>query len=165
MENVEVSVFNPNAIKVWGGEGSSMKGGGVLAMTLASHAYEVSIFVDASIADVASCLSESFLVEENDGVQVGLSPIVQDPPFTRVIGVLEVASQGRCEANGLRGGSRPSNSGVVLSEAEGLIGVDTVFAHVGVNEVNETRDEEKVLYCFEITIGGFKGFVVEPIIA
>ena len=159
MEDVEVSVFDPNAIKIWGGEGSSMKGGGILAMTLAPYAYKVSIFVDASIAYVASCLSESFFVKENNGVQVGLSPIVPDPPFTRVIGVLEVASQGRCEANRFGGRGRSSNGGVVLSKTKRLVGVDTIFAHIGVNEVDDTRDKEEVLHCFELAIGGFKGFI------
>ena len=164
MEDVEVSVFDPNTTKIGRGEGSSMKGGGVLVITLASHTYKVSVFVDAPITDVASCLSESFLVKENNGVQMGLGPIILDPPFTRVIGVLEVASQGRCEANRLGGGGGPSNGGVVLSKAERFVGVDTIFAHIGVNEVDDTRDKEEVLHCFELAIGGFKGFIVEPII-
>ena len=94
MENVEVSIFDPNAVKVRGGECSSVKGGRVLAIALASHSYEVGVFPDTSIADVLSGFRLSFLIEEDNGIEVGLSPIVPYPPLTRVVWVLEVTSKG-----------------------------------------------------------------------
>ena len=38
MEDVEVSIFNPSAIEVGGGEGPSVKGGRVFTSTLAANA-------------------------------------------------------------------------------------------------------------------------------
>ena len=94
-----------------------------------------------------------------------LSPVIPYPPLTRVVGILEVASQGGGEPDGLRRGSGSRNSGIVLGEADRLVGIDTIFAHVWIDEVDDTGDEEKVLYRLEVAVGGFKGFIVEPVVA
>ena len=165
VEDIEVSVFDPNAVEVGRGKCSGMEGGRVLAIALASYSYKVSIFSNAPIRDVSSRLCLSFLIEEDNGVEVRLSPIVSYPSLSRVFGILKIASEGRGKSDRLRGGGRPSDSGVVLGEANGFIRVDTIFTHVWINEVEDARDEEKVLYRLEVAVGGFEGLVVKSIIA
>ena len=96
---------------------------------------------------------------------MGLSPIIPYPPLTRVVRILEVASQGGCKTNRLGRGGGSRDSGIVLGKADRFVGVDTVFTHVWVNEVDDAGDKEEVLYRFEVAVGGFKGFVIEPIVA
>ena len=165
MEDVKVSVLDPKAIKVRGGKCSSVKRGRIFAIALASHSYKVGVFPDAPIANISGGLRLSFLIEEDDGVEVGLSSIILYPSLTRVVWVLEVASKRGGEANrfGRRGGS--GDRGIVLGETNGLVGVDAIFSHVGVNEVDDTGNKKEVLYRAEVAVSGFEGFVVESIIA
>ena len=103
MEDVEVSIFDPRSIEVWGGEGSGMKRGGVLVVALASHSYKMSIFSNAPITNILSCFCLSLLVEEDNGVEMGLSSIIPYPPIARMIQILEITSEGGSDANGLGG--------------------------------------------------------------
>ena len=165
MEDVEVSIFDPNAIEIRGGECSSVKRGGVLAVTFASYSYKVSVFPNTPVRNILGGLRLSFLIEEDDGVEVRLSPVVSYPSFSRVFWILKIASEGGGEPDRLRRGSGPSNGGVVLGETNGFVRVDAVLTHVWVNEVKDTRDEEKVLYRFEVAVGGLESFVVKSVIA
>ena len=94
VENIEVCVFDPSAIEVRGGEGPSVKRGGILAIPFTSYPYKMSIFPNASVGNVLSHFCLSFLIEEDDGIEVRLSAVVPYPPFTRVVGILEVTSKG-----------------------------------------------------------------------
>ena len=69
---MEVGVFDPRAVEVWRGESPSMEGSGILTISLASHSHKVSIFSDAAVGDKPGHLSMSFLIEENDGVEMRL---------------------------------------------------------------------------------------------
>ena len=99
MEDVEISIFDPRAIEVQGGEGSSVERSGVFMVTLASHSYKMSVFPNAPITDVLSCFCLSLFIKEDDGVEVGLSSIIPYPPITRMVRILEITSEGggRCE--------------------------------------------------------------------
>ena len=165
MEDIEVSVFDPNAVKVGRGKYSSVKGGGILMVPFASYPYKMSVFSNAPVRDISSRLRLPFLIEEDDGVKVGLSPIVSYPSLTRVVWVLELTSEGGGKADRFRRGGRPSDGGVVLGETDGFVRVDTIFTHVGVNEVDDARDKEKVLHRFEIAVRSFEGFIIESIVA
>ena len=165
MEDVEVSIFDPKTVEVGRRERSSMERGGVLAITFASYAYKVSIFVNTPVTDVFGGLGESFFIKKDDGIEVWLSPVVPYPPFARVVGVLEIASQRGCKPNRLRRGGGPRDSRVVLGETNRFVSIDTVFTHVWINKVEDAGDEEEVLHRFEVAVGGFEGFVIEPVIA
>ena len=163
MEDVEVGVLDPRAIEVRRRKGLSMKGGRIFAIALASHSYKVSIF-NAPITNVLSRFRLSFFVEKHDGVKVGLGSIISYPPFTRVVWVLEVTSEGRSKANGLRRGCGSSNGRLILCKADWLIAVNTVFAHVRLSEVYDAGNEEEMVDRFEIAVGGLEGFVVKTIV-
>jgi len=135
VKNVEISIFDPDAIEIGRGESSSMKGGGVLAGALVPNTDKVSIFVDTSITDILGSLRLSFLIEEDDGVKVGLSAIVLHPSFTRVVGVLKVAGEWGSKTNRFRRGCGLSDGGLVLSEANRLVTIDAIIAHVWFSEV------------------------------
>ena len=165
MEDVEVSVFDPNAVEVGRGKCSSVKGSRIFVAPFALYPYKVSIFPNAPVRDVSGRLRLPFLIEENDGVEVGLSSIVPHPSLTRVFWVLEITSEGGSKTDRFRRGGRPSDGGVVLSETDGFVGVDTVFTHIGVDEVDDTRNKEEMLYRFKITVRGFEGFVIKSIVA
>jgi len=66
--------------------------------------------------------------------------------------------------DGLRRGGGSGDCGIVLSEANGLVSVDTVIAHVRVNEVKDAWNEEEVLHCLEVVVGGLKGFIIKSIV-
>ena len=100
------------------------------------------VFVNAPITDILGSLCLPFFVEEDDGVEVRLSAVVPYPPFARVIRVLKVASKWGGKVNRLRGGSGSGDSGLVLSEADGFVTVDTIVIHVQLSEVKNARDEE-----------------------
>jgi len=142
VEDVEVSVLDPNSIEIGRGEGLSMEGGGVFLIALATNANKVSIFVDTPVTNILSSFSLSFLVEEDNRIKVGLSTIILYPPFTRVVGVLKVASKWGGEANRLRGGSGSGDGRLVLSEANGFVTVDTVIIHVRLSKVENVGNEE-----------------------
>jgi len=142
VEDVEVSIFDPSTVEIGRGEGPSVEGGRVLVGTLATNTDQMSVFVDTPVTDVLSSLCLSFLVEEDDGVEVRLSSIILHPPFTRVVGILKVASKWGGKVNRLRGGSGSGDGRLVLSEADRLITVDAVVIHVRLGEVKNTRDEK-----------------------
>jgi len=142
VKDVEISVFDPSTVKVGRRKGLSMKGGRILVGTLALNTDKVSVFVDAPIADVLGSLHLPFLVEEDDGVEVGLSAVVPYPPFTRVVGILEVAGEWRSKANRFRGGSGLGDGRLVLGEAGGLVTVDAIVGHVWFSKIKDVRYEE-----------------------
>jgi len=61
------------------------------------------VFVNAPITDILGSLCLPFFVEEDDGVEVRLSSVILHPPFTRVVGILKVASKWGSKVNRLRG--------------------------------------------------------------
>ena len=132
---------------------------------LSSHSYKMGVFSDAPIADVSSCLRLPFLVEEDDGIEMRLGPIIPYPPFTRVVGVLEVASEGGGKTNGLRGGRGPGDYGLVLREADWLVAVNAVLAHVSLSEVYDAGNKEEMLDHAEIAVSGLKGLIVKTIVS
>jgi len=142
VEDIEVGVLNPSAVEIGGRERPSMEGGRVLASALAPNTDEVSVLVDTPITDVLSSLRLPFLIEEDDGVEVGLSTIVPYPPFTRVVGVLEVAGKWGSNANRLRGGCGLSDGRLVLGEADRFVTVDAIVGHIWLVEVKNTRYKE-----------------------
>jgi len=102
MEDVEVSVFDPSAIEIGREEGPSMKGGRVFMSTLMANANQMSIFINAPVTDILGGFCLPFLIEEDDRVKVRLSPVILHPPFTRVVGILKVASKWGGKADRLR---------------------------------------------------------------
>jgi len=165
VKDVEISVFDSNTVKIGRRKGLSMKGGRILLVTLATNADKVSVLIDAPVTDIAGSLRLSFLVKEDNGVEVRLSTIILYPSFARMIGVFEVTSEWGGKANRLRGGSGSGNSRLVLGEANGLVAVDAIVGHVWFGEVKDVWYEKEVLYCLEVTVGGLEGFVIESIIA
>ena len=95
----------------------------------------MSVLTDAPIADIPSSLCLSFLVKENNGVEVRLSSVVPYPPLTRVVRVLEVTGKGGSKADRFRRGSRSGDSRLVLCEACWFVTIDAVFTHIGLSEV------------------------------
>jgi len=93
VEYVEVSVLDPNTIEVGRGEGLSVERGRIFATAFASHTYKVSILVDTLVANVLGSFSKSFLVEKDNGVEMGLGSIIMYPPFSGMVRVLEVTSK------------------------------------------------------------------------
>ena len=164
MEDVEISIFNPRVIKVWRGKGSSVEGGRVLAITLASHSYKMSILLNTSITDVLGCFRLPFFIEEDDGVEVGLSSIVPYPSIARMVWVLEIASERGGKADGFRGRCGSSNSGLILCEVDWFVTVNAVFAHVGLSEVYDAGNKEEVVDCLEVMVSGLKGFIIKTVI-
>jgi len=142
VEDVEIGVLDPSLVKIGRGEGLSIKGGGVFPITLVMNTNKMSIFIDTPVTDVSGGFCLSFLVKEDDGIEVRLSTIIPYPSFTRVVGVLKVASKWGSEANRFRRGSGSSNGRLVLSEADRLVTVDTVVVHVWLSEVKNARDKE-----------------------
>ena len=102
MEDVKISVLDPSSIEIGRGEGLSVKGGGVFPVALTTNANKMSILVDAPVTDILGGLRLSFLVKEDNGIKVRLSTIIPYPSFTRVVGVLKVASKWGGEADRLR---------------------------------------------------------------
>ena len=135
MENIEVGVFDPRAIEVGRGEGPSVKGGGILVMPFVPYPYKVSVFPNDSIANIPSCLCLSILIEEDNGIEMRLSPIIPHPPFARVVGVLEVTSKGGGKVDRFGRGCGSGDSGLVLCKVHWLITVNAIFAHVRLGEV------------------------------
>ena len=142
MKDVEISVFDPSTIKIRRRKGLSMKGGRVLAGALAPNTDKVSVFVDAPITNVLGSLCLPFLVEEDDGVEVGLSAVILYPPFTRMVGILEVADEWRSKADRFGGGSGSGDGRLVLGETDGLVTVDAVVGHVWLGEIEDVRYKE-----------------------
>jgi len=99
MENVEVSVFDSSPVEIRRRKGLSMKGGGILLIALATDANKMSVFIDASVADISGSFCLSFLVKEDDGIKMGLSAIIPYPAFSRVVGILKVASKQGSKVN------------------------------------------------------------------
>ena len=130
MEDIEVSVFDSSPVKIGGGEGSSMKGSGVVSIALAMNADKMSILVDTSVTDISSSLRLSFLVKEDDRVKVRLSTIIPYPPFARVVRILKVTSKWGGKTNRLRRGSGSGDGRLVLGKADRLVTVDTIVIHV-----------------------------------
>ena len=142
MEDVKVSVLNSSSVEVGRGEGSGMKGGGVFPIALATNADKMSVFIDTPVADVLGGFCLSFLVKEDDGIEVRLSTVIPYPPFARVVRVLKVASKWGGKANRLRGRSGSGDSRLVLSEADRFITINTVVIHVQLSEVENARNEK-----------------------
>ena len=142
MEDVEIGIFDSSVIEVRGREGSSVKGSGVLLITFMMNTNKISAFVDTPVADVLGSFCLSFLVKEDNGIEMRLSTVILYPPFARVIRVLKVASEwwSKMDRLGRRSGS--SDGRLVLSEVNRFITVDTVVIHVRFGEVKNTRDEE-----------------------
>ena len=99
VEDVKVSVLDPSTVEVGRRESPGMERSRVLLIPLVPHSYKVSIFANASVTNVLGGLSLSFLIEKDNGVEVGLSFIIPYPPFARVIRILKVASKGRSKMN------------------------------------------------------------------
>ena len=135
MENVKVSVLNPSAVEVGRGEGPSMKRSGILAFSLATYSHKVGVFPNASVRDVLGCFCLAFLIEEDDGIKVGLSTIILYPPFTQVVRVLEVTGKGGGKANGLGRGCGPGNSGLILCEMNRFVTVNAILTHIWFGEI------------------------------
>ena len=142
VEEPEVSIFDPNAIEVRRGEGSSVKGCGILTSAFATDADKMSVFVDTLVANVLGSLCLSFLVKEDDRVKMGLSPVVPYPPLTRVVGILKITSKRGCDADRLGGGSGSGDGRLVLGEVNGLIAVDAIVGHVWLGEIKDVGYEE-----------------------
>ena len=142
MEDVEVGVFDSSLVEIGRGEGSSVKGGGVFLIALAMNTDKMSIFVDTSVTDISGGFCLSFLVKEDNGIEVRLSTVIPYPPFARVVGVLKVASKWGGKANRLRGGSGSGDGRLVLSEADRFVTVDTVIIHIRLSEVKNVRNEK-----------------------
>ena len=53
----------------------------------------MSVFIDAPVTDILGSFRLPFLIEEDNGVEVRLSPVVPHPPFTRVVGILKITSK------------------------------------------------------------------------
>jgi len=119
-----------------------VKGGGVFLITLAMNADKMSIFIDAPVTDILGSFRLSFLVKEDNGIEVRLSAVIPYPPFSGVVGVLKVTSKWRSKANRPRGGGGSGDSRLVLSEAGGFVTVDTVVVHVRLSEVENVRNEK-----------------------
>jgi len=142
VEDIEVGVLDSSSVEIGRGEGSSVKGGGIFPIAFVTNADKMSIFVDAPVADILGGFRLSFLVKEDDGVEVRLSTVVLYPSFARVIGVLEVASKWGGKVNGLRRGSGSGDGRLVLSEADRFVTVDTVVIHVWLSEVENARNKK-----------------------
>jgi len=142
VEDIKVSVLNSSSVEIGGGEGSSVKGGGVFLITLVTDADEMSVFVDSPVTDISGSFRLPFLVKEDNGIEVRLSAVVPYPSFTWVVRVLKVASEWGGKANRLRGGSGSGNSRLVLSKADRFVAIDTVVLHVRLSEVKNARNEE-----------------------
>jgi len=164
MKNVEVSIFDPNTIEIGGWEGLSVEGGRIFSIPFVLHPYKMSILINTPIRNVLCDLSLSFLIKEDDGVKVWLSPVISYPSLTWMIRILEVAGQRGGKADGLGGGGGSGDSGLVLSEMNGFIVIDAVVAHVGISEIKDAGNKEQVLYCFEVMVGGLESFIVKPIV-
>jgi len=142
VEDVEVGVFNSSPVEIRRGKGLSVKGGGVLLIALVTDADKVSVFVDTPVADILGGFCLSFLIKEDDRVEMRLSAIILYPPFSRVVGVLKVASKRGSKANGLRGGSGSGDGRLVLSKADRFVTVDAVVVHVWLSEVKDAGNKE-----------------------
>jgi len=142
MEDVEVSVLDSSSVKIGRGEGSSMKGGGVFPIALATNANKMSIFIDTPVTNISGDFCLSFLVKEDNGIEVRLSAVIPYPSFTRVVGVLKVASKWGGKANRLRRGGGSGDGRLVLSEVDRFVTVDTVVIHVQLSKVENARNEK-----------------------
>ena len=63
----------------------------------------MSIFVNTPVTDILGSLRLPFLVEEDNGVKIRLSPVILHPPFSGVVRILKVASKWGSQADRLRG--------------------------------------------------------------
>ena len=135
VEDVKVSVFDPGMVEVGRGEGPSMEGSRVLAFSLATYPYEVSVFPNAPVRNVLGRFCLSFFIEEDYRVEMGLGPVIPYPPFTRVVRVLEVTSKRGSKTNRLRWGCRPSNHGLILCEVSRLVTINAILTHIWFSEV------------------------------
>ena len=100
MENVEISVFDPTAIKVGGGVGFRVKWGGILSFTLASCSNQMSFFLCGAKTNILGNLRLVLLVEENKGVVAGVASVKESPSFARMGGVLKLHTQRWLSRNG-----------------------------------------------------------------
>jgi len=142
VKDIEIGVLDPSSVEVGRGEGLSVKRGGIFLIALSTNADKMSVFIDTPVADILGSLCLSFLVKEDNGVEVRLSTIILYPSFTRVVGVLKVTSEWGGEANRLRGRSGSGDSRLVLSKMGRFVTVNAVVIHVRLSEVENARDEE-----------------------
>jgi len=65
MENIEVVILDPNAIEIWGGVCTCVKGNGVFRVPPFANPYDMSINPNLSEGDVSCYLILPILVEED----------------------------------------------------------------------------------------------------
>jgi len=76
VEDIEVSVLNSSLVKIGRGEGLSMKGGGVFPIALVMNTDKMSIFIDTPVTNISGGFRLSFLVKEDNGIEVRLSTVI-----------------------------------------------------------------------------------------
>ena len=127
---MKVGVFDSRMVEIRRGEHPSMEGSGILTIPLTSHSHKVSVFSDTAVRDKPSHLSMSFLIKEDDRVKVRLCAVIPYLSFARVIGILKVAGERGCEANGFGWRSGPGNGRLILSESYWFVAIDAIIAHI-----------------------------------
>jgi len=90
VENIEVVVFDPQAIEIGSRVCSCMKRNGVLGIAMLTSPYKVSVDPDLSKGDIACHLVLTILIEEDKGVLSRITAIVLTPSVSWMIRVTEL---------------------------------------------------------------------------
>ena len=115
VENVEVIIFDPRMIEIWGGMCLCMEGDRELRVAVLASPYKVSIDPNLPEGDVTCYLVLPVLIEEDKRVLPRITAVILAPSGSWMVWVIELMSELRDIGNGARCGGE-GDGRVVLSE-------------------------------------------------
>ena len=160
MEDIEVVIFDPRAIEVWGGVCTCVERNGVFGVALLANSYKVSIDSDLSEGDISCNFVLPILIEEDKGVLPRITAVVLAPSKTQMIWVVQLYTELGNVGDGARCG-RKGNGRVIRSESHRLFILDVFTCHVPFNLVKDLRNEEKVLNGGVVAKGSGEDLIVK----
>ena len=160
VEDVEVIILDPRAIKIGGRVCACIKGNGVFGVPPLTNSYNVSVNSDLSKGDVSHYFVLPVLVKEDKGVLSCITAIVLTPPSSWVVRVVKLFSELGNVGDGARGGGE-GDGRVIHSKSDWFITLNIFVRHITFNFVEDLRDEEKMFNGGIVTEGGGKDLVVK----
>jgi len=160
MKYIEVVIFDPRAIEVWGGVCTCVERNGVFGVALLANSYKVSIDSDLSEGDISCNFVLPILIEEDKGVLPRITAVVLAPSKTQMIWVVQLYTELGNVGDGARCG-RKGNGRVIRSESHRLFILDVFTCHVPFNLVKDLRNEEKVLNGGVVAKGSGEDLIVK----
>jgi len=153
VEDVEVVVLDPRAIKVGRWVCLRMKGDGILGITLLADPYNMSVDSHLPKNDISRYFVLTILIEKDKRVLPHITVVILTPSGPWMIRVIELLSELGDIGNGTRHGGE-GDGGVICSESNWLITLNVVIRYVALNLVKNLRNKEEVFDGSIVTKGG-----------